>query len=526
MPTDRRILRKPRVAARKKRGKAMQPVMREVTEPASNAVAPPFEMPQVVVPTFPDRIVNVGEFGAVGDGAFDCTRAINQAIESAATAGGGRVVIPPGLWLSAAIHLRSNVNLHLAEGATLAFIPEPTRYLPAVFVRWNGQECYNYSPMIYARRCRNIAVTGTGRILGRGEPWWTWKKNEQQSCERLYRMVLRDIAVRDRQFASDSTPLRPQLIAPIECENVLLEDFTIAEGGPFWNVHLAYCRNVLIRRLKVDAPVGPNSNAVVIDSSESVIVEDCDLRSNDDCICLKSGMNEDGWRVDRPTQNVIVRRVRCTGGHGGITIGSEMSGGVRNVFVHDCQYDGLTAGVRMKAARGRGGIVEGVHVQDLKMGRIDGDAIQITTEYSTFTSPTGRPPTFRNISIRDVACDRARSAARLIGQSDRAIQDLRLERLTISAAEGLSCTAASGVELRDVRITPDSGPVLSVRDGQDVLIEGLHGAESASVFLDLRGRRTRNIRLRDALNGNGGNGHARPAVVLGVDVPRDALVLD
>lgn len=520
---------------RRRSAAKVRPVIRAVTPPPDAAESGParasaagqesLSLPAFDPPRFPGRVFDVREQGAVGDGIHDCTRAINGAVEACAQAGGGRVLIPKGRWLSAAIHLQSNVELHIATGATLEFIPDPARYLPPVFVRWNGQECYNYSPLIYARKCRNIAVTGRGTILGRGRSWWGWKKLEQQSCEALYRMVLKDVPVQERDLTGagrqgPATPLRPQLIAPIDCQDVLLEDFVIGEGGPFWSIHVAYCRNVTIRGVKVDAPEGPNTNAIVIDSSADVLIEDCDLRSNDDCLCLKSGMNEDGWRVARPTENVLVRRVRCTGGHGGITIGSEMSGGVRNVLVHDCRYDGLVNGIRLKSARGRGGVVENVWVHDVTMGRIEGDAIQMTTEYSTFTSPGGRPPTFRDIHIRNVTCDHARTAARLVGQADSAIQHVTLEHVSITADEGLSCSAGSGIRLLDVRITPQFGPVLSVRDGQDVTIRGLHTIPTASVFLDLRGRRTRNIRISGEANGTA----ARPAVVLGVDVPRDVVV--
>jgi polygalacturonase len=506
----------------------------------TNGSPAPFEMPAVRPPTFPARVVDVRDHGAVADGATDCTAAFAAAIAACAAAGGGRVLIPAGEWLTGPIHLRSDIDLHVADGATVRFHADPRRYLPPVFVRWSGLECYNYSPLIYARDCRNLAVTGRGTLLGGGPAWWAWEKAEARSAASLYQMVLAEAAVEQRCFGDEGAPLRPQFICPVNCTNVLLEDFTIGEAGPFWNVHVTYCRNVTVRGLRVHAPDGPNTDGIVIDSSRDVLIEDCELHTGEDCVGLKSGLNEDGWRVGRPTENVVIRRVRATGGYGGVAIGSDMSGGVRRVLVHDCHFDGTTVGIRLKAARGRGGVVEDVFVRDVTMGRVTGDAIQMTTEYSTFVSPDGKVPVFRNIHVRGVTCEHARTAARLIGLHDSPLRDVTLEDVRIASDEGLHCVAGSGVRLTNVAIAPRRGPVLSVRDSRDVIIHGLHGAAvpgswdrgngdgggdidgprhvPAGVFLDLRGRRTQNIRLLgEATN------PVRPAVVLGIDVPKDAV---
>ena len=216
-------------------------------------------------------------------------------------------------------------------------------------------------------------------------------------------------------------------------------------------------------------------------------------------------MNEEGWRVNRPTENVIIRRIRATAGIGGFTIGSDMSGGVRNVFVHNCEFENLAAGIRMKAARGRGGVVEDIHIQDIKMGRTTGQAIEITTEIgSSFVKPDGKAPVFRNIHIRNITCDQARNAARLIGQHDAPFRDINLENLSIQSDEGLYCVLANGMNLMNLRITPRLGPVLSLKDTQKVLIHGLNTTETHGVFLDLRGRQTRNIRLDGEANETAG----------------------
>jgi polygalacturonase len=507
----------------KRRPTPEKPVIRAIAPAGKSgriaAPAAPFRMPKLKAVSFPNRIFDIRKYGALGDGQFDCCSALAKAIDACHSAGGGKVLVPPGKWFTGPIHLKSNVNLHLEDGAIVRFSSDPARYLPPVFVRWGGVECYNYSPLIYARDCTNIAITGKGVLLGQGKPWWGWEKLQDKSRQRAYDMALTNVPIEKRLFGCEEFPLRPQLILPIDCTDVLLQDFTIAEGGPSWNVHIAYCANVTIRNIKINAPDGPNNDGIDIDSSCNVLIEDCELHTGDDCIALKSGMNEDGWRVGRPTENVIIRRIRATAGQGGVTIGSDMSGGVRNVFVHDCTFDNVSAGIRMKASRGRGGVVENIVVQDIRMGTIPGDAIQLTTDYPSFVKSDGKPPSFRDIHIRNVTCEKAKAAVRIVGQSDSPFRDINLENLSIVAEEGLQCVSGNGINLVDVRITPKLGPVLSLRDTQKVLIHGLNSVNPNSVFLDLRGRQTRNIRL-----GGESSTKTRPAIVLGIDVPRDAIV--
>jgi len=486
---------------------------------ANGGSAVPFRMHPVTVPSFPDRLFDILGYGAVPDGVTDCTRAIEAAIMECSDTGGGRVLIPAGRWFTGPIHLKSNVELHVTEGASVRFCTDPAKYLPPVLVRWGGQECYNFSPLIYARDCENIAITGTGMLYGQGKPWWPWEKRQQRARAALNQMVLDKIPVEKRCFSSEDLPLRPQFIAPINCRNVLLEDFTIAEAGPFWTIHVIYCSDVTIRSLRIHATDGPNNDGIDIDSSRNVLIEDCQIRSSDDCIALKSGMNEDGRRVGIPTENVIIRRIRATGGQGGITIGSDMSGGVRNVYVHDCQYDGPNSGIRMKTARGRGGVVENIFFDNINIDRVSGDAIQMTAEYPSFVTAGGCTPEFRRIQIRNVTCLQAQTAARLVGLPDKAIRDLTLENVVIKADQGLTCSCGQDIRLVNVHITPRFGPALAFKDSHDVLIDGLNNSNGSNVFLDLRGHQTHNIRLRGQPPD-----HVRPAVVLGVDVPKDALI--
>lgn len=499
-----------------------RPVMRAIAPPVgprAQELKLPVNFPAVIAASFPQKRFDIRAHGAVADDRTDCTTAFAAAIDACHQSGGGRVVVPAGKWFTGPIRLLSNVQLHLSEGASVRFSSDPERYLPPVFARWNGMECANFSPLIHAIDCRNVAITGPGELRGQGTAWWPWSKHESRGGQALYKMVLDDVPPEQRDVANSPHRLRPPFIAFVRCVNVLLDEFTIAEAGPQWNIQAVYCQNVIARRLKVSTPQGPNTNGIVIDSSRDVLIEDCEFATNDDCISLKSGMNEDGWRVDRPTENVLIRRIRATAGGGGVAIGSEMSGGVRNVFVHDCDFTGLSAGLRIKAARGRGGVVEAVLFENIRLGSIHGDAIQMTTEYSSFVSPDGQPPTFRNICVRNLVCENAESAVRMIGLADSQLTDVCLRNVTINSAEGMNCVAGNQISLIDLRITPRHGPAISLKDSQDVLIHGLHNHIPDGVFLDLKGRHTRNIRLRGEPEM-----HARPAVVLGVDVPRDSIV--
>ncbi|MBI4579373.1 MAG: hypothetical protein HY718_06695, partial [Planctomycetes bacterium] len=211
---------------------------------------PPFTMPEVKAPAFAERTFDIRDYGATPGGATSSSEAITKAIAACTAAGGGRVLVPQGVWLTGAVHLKSNVDLHLAAGAELRFSTDAKDYLPPVFVRWGGMECYNYSPLIYANGCTNIAITGEGKIEAQGRPWWPWVKEQDRVSRHLYEMVLRGDPTEKRTFGTETDPLRPQLFQPINCRNVLIEGVSIT-SGPFWTIQAVYCENVLVRRITV-----------------------------------------------------------------------------------------------------------------------------------------------------------------------------------------------------------------------------------------------------------------------------------
>jgi polygalacturonase len=429
-------------------------------------IAAPFEMPPLDRPRFPERTFDIRDYGAKGDGKTKNTAAIQKAIEACFAAGGGKVLVPEGKWLTGAIHLKSSVNLHFALGAELHFSDDPRDYLPVVFTRWAGFELYNYSPLIYARDCENIAITGPGKLFGHGEAWWNWKSGSATALHIYRDQVLKSIPPEERIYGTPEAGLRPQFISPINCKNVLLEGFSIETPGPFWTVNLIYCDRAIVRDLRIQTVGGPNTDGINVDSSRNVLIEYCRISAGDDCLTMKSGINEDGWRVGRPTESVVIRHVTCGKGHGGVAIGSEMSGGVRNLFAHDCLFDGTDVGIRLKSNASRGGTVEKIWYQRIRMENIRSEALQITTNYGAYmASKNGKDyPTFRDITLENVTCDGAQTAASVRGSEQRPIENLALKNVSIKARGGMKFEWVSGLRLIEVACEPSQGEPITCKD--------------------------------------------------------------
>ncbi len=410
----------------------------------------PFDMPVVEAPSFPDRVFDVRDYGAVDDGSTLNTRAFRQAVEACHRQGGGMVWVPAGTWLTGSVHLRSNVNLRLGKDALVRFSTRPADYLPVVFTRWEGVECYNYSPLIYAHDCANIAVTGEGAFDGQGEAWWHWKKLQQAAAKTLYDAEFDGIPVEKRIYGTEAAALRPQFLQAISCRNVLIEGVTF-RNGPMWTLHPVYCQDVLVRNVTVDTR-GPNNDGLNPDSCCNVVVEDCSFSTGDDCIAINSGMNEDGWRVGRPCENIVIRNCHMSEGHGAVAIGSGMSGGVRNIHVSDCRFTGGDQGIRLKSMRGRGGSVENVYFENIYMANLRREAIVLNMFYgsSTAESRSDAAPVFRNIYIRDVTCESAGVAVVIRGLPEQPIEHVVLEDLHLNAVEGIRCQDADDLSLNDI----------------------------------------------------------------------------
>jgi polygalacturonase len=413
------------------------------------------EVPKILArikaPAFPARDFAITGFGASEGGKKDCTEAIAKAIAACNKAGGGRVVIPPGVFLTAAVHFQSNVNLHVSKGATLLFVQDPARYLPLVPARFEGVELMNYSPFIYANGVENIAITGEGTLDGNADDtyWWPWKR-QGDDRRKLFEMGEKDVPLAERPFGEGSY-LRPNFIQPRASKNLLIEGVTIVRS-PMWEITPYDCTNVIIRGVKINSH-GPNNDGCDPDSCRDVLIEDCTFDTGDDCIAIKSGRDRDGRRVAKPTENVVIRNCVMKDGHGGVTIGSEMSGGVRNVFVENCKLSSpnLNQALRFKTNAMRGGTIENIYVRHIEVGEVADAILQVDFYYEVGDKGPERP-VVRNIEVADLTAKQAKYALYIRGFRNDPVRDVHLARCTIEhAAQKDVIENVEGLRLDDVK---------------------------------------------------------------------------
>jgi len=414
-------------------------------------------------PVFPERDFVLTRYGAVGDGRTDCTDAFRQAIEACHRAGGGRVVVPRGTFLTGPIHLASNVNLHLDDGATVRFKQDPAAYLPVVFTRWEGVEGMNYSPFIYALGQENVAVTGSGVLDGQADEnhWWPWKGRKEygwregmptqdEARRRLFEMAEAGVPPEQR-ILGEGSYLRPNFIQFYRCRNVLIEGVTIV-NSPMWEIHPVLCENVTVRGVTVRSH-GPNNDGCNPESCRYVLIEDCLFDTGDDCIAIKSGRNADGRRVNVPSAYIVIRNCKMRDGHGGVVIGSEISGGAHHIYAERCEMSSpnLDRALRIKTNSVRGGLIEHIYMREVEVGQVADAVIRVNFYYEEGDAGPF-DPIVRHIEVRNLTSRQSPYALYLRGYARSPIRDVRLIDCTFDGVEKNLTEHVDGLYLQNVRI--------------------------------------------------------------------------
>jgi polygalacturonase len=368
---------------------------------------------KIIPPTFPDKNFDITFYGAKGDGVTDCTEAFKNAIEDCVNNGGGKVVVPQGVFLTGPIHLKSNVNLNITDNAVVKFSDDKSKYLPVVFSRWEGVECMNYSALIYAYGQENIAITGKGLLDGQGsnDNWWSWKGNDKYGWkegmpnqkigrDKLFKMG-EDIIPPEKRIMGEGYYLRPNFVQFYKSKNILISDVTF-KNSPMWFINPVLCQNVSVIGVTVQG-LGPNNDGCDPESSKDVLIRGCFFNTGDDCIAIKSGRNNDGRRINVTSENIVIQNCVMKEGHGGVVIGSEISGGSRNVFAENCTMSSpnLERAIRIKTNSVRGGKIENIFVRNIEIGEVKQAVLTINFFYEEGDSGNFTP-SVNNIELENV----------------------------------------------------------------------------------------------------------------------------
>lgn len=389
----------------------------------------PSILKRIVAPEFPARNFAITDFGAVGDGKMDCTLAIAKAIDACANTGGGHVIIPAGEFLTGAIHLKSNVDLHLAAtNSILKFSTDPKAYLPVVFTRFEGTELYNYSPLIFALNQKNVAITGPGLLDGQADAsnWLAWKNSSAR--KQLAQMGTDNVPVEQRIFGGGFN-LRPGFIEFNRCQNVMVEGVRIRRS-PMWEIHPLLCTNVIVRGVDIFSH-GANNDGCDPESCDDVLIEKCLFDTGDDCIAIKSGRNNDGRRIGVPAQNIIIRDCTMRDGHAGTAIGSEISGSCSNVFVENCAMSSpnLVCVLRLKSNAVRGGVLQNIFMRNVNVGLVKDSVLQIDFLYDEGAKGDFKPVA-RNVVMENITVAQTPRVLNVKGFPAAQISDVRIYNST------------------------------------------------------------------------------------------------
>lgn len=447
--------------------------------------------------SFKSKNCNILDYGASFNNQKANTQAISNAIDDCFKAGGGTVIIPEGQWLTGPIKLKSNINLNIQENAEIIFSTNLEDYLPVVFSRFEGVEYYNYSAPIYANNCTNIAITGKGKINGQAEKLW-WKMDESTYVKKLYYMGRNNTPVSERIFGTPKAKIRPSFVEFINCDTILIEDIQLIHG-PLWSVHFIYSQNITVKDIEIDTGKEQDTDGIVIDSSNNVLVENANLTTGDDAIVIKSGRDQDGKRVNRASKDIIIRNCQIQKANAGIAIGSEISGGVRDVFVQNLSIKKSDFAIRLKSALGRGNSVENIWIEEVFATKTKIDGIQIDSLYERpFKENYTESTTFKNINISNVQIERAeKSSLSIRGSKEKFIENVSLKNIQMKSNSGPKITRTNNLQIDNLQIFTTKNPVFSLKDTIDTKITNYTCPSENEECFHISGEKSKNIKIID-----------------------------
>lgn len=522
------------------------------------------QLPEVQQVSFRNDTFNIIQFGAVPDGITLNTKAINDAISACHQKGGGVVLIPEGLWLSGPLVLKSNVNLHLVRNALLEFSKDFDQY-PLVKSNWEGvPQMRNQSP-VSAVNETNIAITGFGVIDGNGDAWRMVKKSKLSSSQ--WKKLVASGGVLDDEkkiwyptlkslkgaalknpgyiapgkdepfFESIKDFLRPNMIALTSCRQILLEGVTF-QNSAAWNIHPLMCEDLTVRGIIAKNPwYAQNGDGIDVESCKNVLIENSTFDVGDDGICIKSGRDEAGRKRGIPSENILIRNCTVYNAHGGFVIGSEMSGGARNIYVRDCKFIGTDIGLRFKTTRGRGGVVENIFIDNIVMKDIPGEAILFDMYYAAvdpiamagekreapkveLLPVTDETPQFKNFYVSNVVCDGAEKAIFIRGLPEMNIENIFLKDILIQSHTGVEISEATNIQLKNVKVVSEkTDPVIDILNSKNIAFDRLTVSKNAALVFKINGKKTQQISVLDSDFKN-----AREVVQFGLGIDKKVFI--
>lgn len=496
-----------------------------------------FKMAKVKEPIIPKNTVNIKDFGAVNGGYVVNTKAFADAINALTKKGGGKVIIPPGIWLTGPIILKSNIELHAETGSLIKFSTDKTLY-PIIETSFEGLNTWRCISPIYGKNLENIAFTGNGVWDGSGEAWRQvkkskltdeqWKKfvasggvlNEKKDSWYPSEQYLKGSKGADQNIRLDLKTkedfeaihdfLRPVLVSIQNSKRVLF-DGPVFQNSPAWNIHPLMIEDLIVRNITVRNPwYSQNGDGLDVESCKNVIIENSSFDVGDDAICIKSGKDKDGRDRAIPCENIIVRNNIVYHGHGGVTVGSEMSGGVKNLHVSNCTFMGTDVGLRFKSTRGRGGIVENIYISDIFMTDIPSQAISFDLYYggksiaetlaeggnkiNTKMVPVNEEtPQFKNISIKNITIRGAYQAVFLQGLPEMNLKNIEISNLIAKAENGFSIIDADGIKISNVKLDIEKPTVFEIYNGKNMTFKNIEFTSTSDKAISINGEASKNI---------------------------------